>query len=147
MYAFPALYKLRFRSEPALAARPSTIHLIKDKYKYPLFLLSVWGKDLWVKAHIIQISFSTLKKSPDQQQETPTTEIISTSTQEKRKKRSATTKWTGMESTTEETESTQDIQGNYMSQDLKECEDILKDEDNNISNKNMKTDLKREEKN
>jgi len=71
--------------------------------------------------HIIQISFSTLKKSPDQQQETPTTEIISTSTQEKRKKRSATTKWTGMESTTEETESTQDIQGNYMSQDLKEC--------------------------
>jgi len=34
-----------------------------------------------------------------------------------------------------------------MSQDLKECEDLLKDEDNNISNKNMKTDLKREEKN
>lgn len=92
------------------------------------------------------ISFSILKKSPDQQQETPTTEIISTPTQEERKKRSATTKWMSMESTTGKTVNTV-IQGNYMSQDLKECEDLLKDEDNNISNKNMKTDLKREEKN
>ena len=45
LYAFPALYKLRIRSEPALAARPSTIHQIKDKYKYPLSTSVSLGKE------------------------------------------------------------------------------------------------------
>ena len=96
------------------------------------------------------LSFSILKKSPDQIKANTVTESTTESQQEdsqdNRKKRSITTDGLLTESSTL-VNSFSTNQGYNIHKDLENCVKILRDQNNIYSNKKTESDLKREEKN